>query len=281
VAERLWNAVWHGHVAVDSFVPLRHGLETGFRAPSLLEGARGRKVRGMGFSRWRNSYPFAGNWQLTSNSAPEEDFIEKEDRDKDRVRVLLERYGILFRELLQNESAPFRWSSLFRTLRLMELSGEILTGYFFHGVPGPQFISHKAFRSLQGKLPDDAVYWVSAVDPASPCGTTVGVLKSNLPRRIPGTHLVYHGPKLVLVSQRNGRRLSIHVSHDHDRLKEYWCVLHHLLERKFRPLRRVVVETINDAPAKGSPYLKSLAEEFDLSVDYKKVTLYQKRTLRK
>jgi ATP-dependent helicase Lhr and Lhr-like helicase len=286
VAGRLWNAVWQGHVAVDSFIPLRQGVETEFRIPTPPEGARGKKLRGMGFSRWRNSYPFAGNWQLISNSAPDDDVIEpdddvieKEERDKDRVRLLLERYGILFRELLQNESAPFRWASIFRASRLMELSGEILTGYFFHGVPGPQFISHKTLRALQGKLPDDAVYWISAVDPASPCGTALELLKSSLPRRIPGTHLVYHGPKLVLVSQRNGRRLSIHVSHDHDRLKEYWCVLHHLLERKSSPLRRIIVETINDEPAKGSPYLKSLAEEFDLSVDYKRVTLYQKRTL--
>jgi hypothetical protein len=62
----------------------------------------------------------------------------------------------------------------------------------------------------------------------------------------------------VLVSQRNGRTLSIHVSHDHDRLKDYWCVLQHLLERTSSPLRRIIVETINDEPAKGSPYLKSL-----------------------
>jgi ATP-dependent Lhr-like helicase len=128
VAERLWSAVWKGHVAVDSFIPLRLGVVTDFRTPSSLEGARGRKLRGMGFSRWRNSYPFAGNWQLTSNSAPDDDVIapdddviEKEERGKDRVRLLLERYGILFRELLQNESAPFRWASIFRALRLMEL----------------------------------------------------------------------------------------------------------------------------------------------------------------
>jgi ATP-dependent Lhr-like helicase len=197
------------------------------------------------------------------------------------VRLLLERYGILFRELLQNESAPFRWSALFKALRLMELSGEVLAGYFFHGVPGPQFISHKAFATLQRKLPDHAVYWISAVDPASLCGTPLGVLKSSLPRRMAGTHLVYHGSKLVLVSQGNGRKLSIHVPNDHDRLRDYWCVLHHLLERKFQPLRRIIVETINAEQAPCSPYLESLAEEFDLSVDYKKATLYRKRTVTK
>jgi ATP-dependent Lhr-like helicase len=280
VAERLWKGVWLGLVTVDSFIPLRQGVETGFRTPSAPEGARGRRLRRMGFSRWRNAYPFAGNWQLASKSPPDDDLIEKEERDKDRVRLLLERYGILFRELLQNESAPFRWASIFRALRLMELSGEILTGYFFQGVPGPQFISHEAFRALQGKLPDDAVYWVSAIDPASLCGTTLGTLKGSLPRRLPGNHLVYHGHEPVLVSQGHGRKLNIQVPHDHKHLKDYWCVFHHLLQRKFQPLHRIVVESINDGQANASPYLRSLAEEFDLSVGYRKVTLYQKRVLR-
>ena len=56
-------------------------------------------------------------------------------------RLLLDRYGILFRELLQRELPAFRWSSVFRSLRIMELSGEILAGYFFHGIPGPHSLS--------------------------------------------------------------------------------------------------------------------------------------------
>ena len=140
-----------------------------------------------------------------------------------------------------------------------------------------QFISHEAFRMLQSKLPDHAVYWISALDPASLCGTSLDVLKGGLPRRIAGAHLVYHGHKLVLVSQGNGRKLTIHVPPDHEHLKEYWCVFHHLLERRFQPFRRIVVERINDAPANHSPFLEPLGKEFELSADYKKVTLYRKR----
>jgi hypothetical protein len=32
----------------------------------------------------------------------------------------------------------------------MELSGEVLSGYFFKDFPGPQFISSRAFQTLQG-----------------------------------------------------------------------------------------------------------------------------------
>lgn len=40
----------------------------------------------------------------------------------------------------------------------MELSGEILVGHFFSGIPGPQFMSHRAFRQLSRGLPEDAVF---------------------------------------------------------------------------------------------------------------------------
>ena len=49
----------------------------------------------------------------------------------------------------------------------MELSGEILVGHFFSGIPGPQFMSHRAFRQLPRGLPEDAVFWMCATDPAS------------------------------------------------------------------------------------------------------------------
>jgi len=48
-------------------------------------------------------------------------------------------------ELATRELAPLQWSKIFRTLQIMELSGEILSGYFFEGVPGLQFISQRGF----------------------------------------------------------------------------------------------------------------------------------------
>jgi ATP-dependent helicase Lhr and Lhr-like helicase len=139
----------------------------------------------------------AGNWMRVPWPDPGDDLLEKAERDKERVRLLLDRYGVLFRELLQNELPAFSWRNLFRTLRLMELSGEILTGYYFEGVDGPQFISKEAFRMLQAKFPRDRAYWICATDPASLCGSKLDALKGKLPRRVAGNHLVYHGTQLV------------------------------------------------------------------------------------
>jgi ATP-dependent Lhr-like helicase len=268
LAERLWQAVWRGRVTNDGFLCLRRGIETGFRMPSSVPETR--RIRR------RSPVPMPGNWQILSIPVPDDDLVEKEERCKERARLLLDRYGLVFKELLQNESPPFRWPSVFRALRLMELSGEVMTGYFFEGIPGPQFISHEAFRTLGKGMPEEAIYWMSAVDPASLCGISLQGLKGTLPRRVPGTHLVYHGSRLVLVSQRNGSALTFQVQPDDPRLDEYLEILHHLLNRKVQPIRRIIVETINEEMASRSPYLDFLRRNFDVSVGHRKVTLYRK-----
>jgi ATP-dependent Lhr-like helicase len=195
---------------------------------------------------------------------------------KDRARLLLDRYGILFRELLERELPAFQWRNVFRALRLMELSGEVLAGYFFHGIPGPQFISHQAFRRLQRKLPEDAVYWINATDPVSLCGIQLEAIKGSLPKRVNGTHLVYHGTRLVAISRRNGRNLTFNVPHDDPHLPEYISPLRHLLTRQFQPVPRISIETINDEEAVHSPYLDVLRTTFDVTIDHKNVILYRR-----
>jgi ATP-dependent helicase Lhr and Lhr-like helicase len=79
--------------------------------------------------------------------------------DKERARMVLARFGVIFRELLEHELPPLRWPRLFRALRLLELSGEIVAGHFFDGIPGLQFATHEAIRKLAHPLPSDRLYW--------------------------------------------------------------------------------------------------------------------------
>jgi ATP-dependent Lhr-like helicase len=278
LAGSLWNGVWKGEITNDTFAALRGAIETGFKVPEATFERPGRyRPIGRRFSRWKESLPFPGNWQRIVRPSRGDDLLEKEERNKDRARLLLNRYGILFRELLQNESPAFRWAAIFRALRLMELSGEVLTGYFFRGIPGPQFITHEAFRALQRQMREDVVYWVSAMDPVSLCGIPLLALKGKLPRRVAGTHLVYRGSTLVLVSQQNGKMLTFRVPPDDPRMLAYLEFLRVLSSREFRPQRRIVIETINEEPAGRSPYLDAFRTGFDVSVDYKKATLYSRQ----
>ncbi len=281
LAEMLWKEVWLGKLTNDTFASLRHGIENNFRvsdATAQISGGsrRRRHSQRTGFSMWKGSLPMAGNWMRIRWPKREEDLLERAEREKERVRLLLDRYGILFRELLQNELPAFSWGNIFRAVRLMELSGEVLTGYFFQGVPGPQFISHEAFRMLQRKFPEETVYWICATDPASVCGIRLDALKGKLPRRVPGTHLVYHGSKLVMESRRSAKTLIFHLPENAPHLQTYLGLLHHLLTRRFQPMRRIVIETINGEDASLSPYAEALKISFDVSPDFKNLILYQK-----
>ncbi len=282
LTDHLWEAVWRGEVSNDTFAALRRGIETQFKftkATSSKTGLQGRRHRAgqrISFSRWQASLPSIGKWFLLPINVNSEDLIEIEERVKDRVRVLLDRYGILFRELLKKELPSFQWGNIFRALSLMELSGEVLTGYFFRDISGPQFISHHAFRILQQKIPNDRVYWLNATDPASLCGAQLESLKRVLPKRVNGTHLVYHGTHLVVISQRNGHILTFNVTPEDPDLPQYFGFLDHLLNRKSRPLRRIIIDTINSEEAIQSPYLDSFRTTFDVLVDYRNVTLYRR-----
>jgi ATP-dependent Lhr-like helicase len=158
----------------------------------------------------------------------------------------------------------------------MELSGEVMSGVFFHGVPGPQFISHRALHRLQRKLPEDAIYWINAADPASLCGIQLDSIRGMLPARIPTTHLVFRGNRLVVVSKRNGKDLAFQTPPEDPDLPEYMVSLRHLLTRKFQPVRRISMETINGERAPQSAYVSILRKCFDVTVDYRNVTLYRK-----
>ena len=284
LSEDLWDAAWQGSVSTDTFMSVRRGLENKFQVPdfgaaSVQKRNRHRRPGARSsFTKWKGALPFAGNWFRLSSPESSDDLIEIEERKKDRVRLLLDRYGILFRELLTKETPPFQWSSLFRSLRLMELSGEILAGYFFHGIPGPQFISHRAFRMLQRKIPDDRIFWINAVDPASLCGISLDVFKGSLPKRLPSTHLVYKGRDLAMVSEGHGKSLTFHVPPDDPRLHEILAPLRHLFTRRFKPLRRITIEKINGEEAPRSPFLDALRISFEVLVDYKKVTLFSSVT---
>jgi ATP-dependent Lhr-like helicase len=256
--ELLWKEAWKGNVTSDSFRDIRKGVLTGFSGQTFTNDER-LMSRRSGFNRWKVSRPLEGHWLRIDPLPQEQDLLETEELVKDRVRQLLKRFGILARPLLTNELPPFQWRAVFRSLRMMELSGEVLSGYFFEGIPGPQFVSPEAFRMLRELLPQDAIFWINAADPISPCGLGLGGL-SGLPSRIASTHLVYHGSRLVMVSKRQGKNLELMVPSDDKHLAGYFALFKDLLGREFNPVRKIVIEMVNDEPAMKSPYLEPLKQ---------------------
>jgi ATP-dependent helicase Lhr and Lhr-like helicase len=278
---RLWEGVWHGLVSNDSAAALRKGIISKYQPPNLPQPTvqghpEGRRLSRKPLERWIGSGLFAGNWYRLPEATPTDDLLEEEERAKDRVRLLLDRYGLLFRELLQNEAPMFQWPRVFRALRLMELSGEVLSGIFFHGIQGLQFISPRAFRMIQRDLPEDAVWWVNAYDPAAPSGLALDALKGSFPRRVPTNFLVFRGQDLVLTLLREGKELNFSVPPEDARLQEYLAPLQVIITRRFQPVMQVVIDKINGVEVNHSPYVKVLEQNFNVAKDGKKLFVSRK-----
>jgi ATP-dependent Lhr-like helicase len=274
LARRLWSLAWRGEISNDGFAAVRRALLTGFE-PAEPEGERPQAPRRgrLRFDRWRSTRPFGGVWYRLPPPEQPADALEREEAGKDRARLVLGRYGVVFREILERELPALRWGGLFRALRLMELSGEVAAGEFFAGVSGLQFATPAALERLGRGLDEDRVWWTNACDPASPCGLALEGLPPRLPRRVPGSHAVFHGARLVLVSDKRGRSLRFTVGAEDPRLPDYLGFLDAALTRSASPARARAIETINDEPAAASPYAAAFARRFHVARDARALTV--------
>jgi ATP-dependent Lhr-like helicase len=169
----LWRLASMGCVTNDSFAPLRL-LSTSAEARRAVEApaaARSLTKRDANVrARLRSS--LAGRWSvLATGRSPQAD-------DDDPVRSLalklLERNGILTREMLALESIPTSWGDLVFALRRLEYGGTIRRGYFVRGLSGEQYALPEALELLRASRSlnpaREAPIALSAADPANPYG---------------------------------------------------------------------------------------------------------------
>jgi ATP-dependent Lhr-like helicase len=88
------------------------------------------------------------------------------------AKLLLERYGVVFRDLIAREKNLPPWRDLLRAFRQLEDRGEIRGGHFVRGFVGEQFALPHAIESLRAirKESDNESLSLSAVDPLNLAG---------------------------------------------------------------------------------------------------------------
>jgi ATP-dependent Lhr-like helicase len=184
VEEALSQLAALGLVTSDSFDGLRALLVPSNKRPTFgrAGGKRRRRTNlasiefagrwSLFRSRWKqippnnfdavNSAEDSGCINASNGAGPREAAIEK------FARVLLRRYGIVFRRLLERESFPVTWYKLGRIYRRWEAHGEIRGGYFVGGVSGEQFALPEAIgllRSIRKSSSNGELITLSAADP--------------------------------------------------------------------------------------------------------------------
>ena len=171
VEEALSQLAALGLVTSDSFDGLRALLVPSNKRPTFGRNTAKRRrktnLASIEFAgRWsllpRSGGSFQQPWSAANGAGPREAAIEK------FARVLLRRYGVVFRRLLERESFPVTWYELGRIYRRWEARGEIRGGYFVGGVSGEQFALPEAIgllRSIRKSSSNRELITLSAADP--------------------------------------------------------------------------------------------------------------------
>jgi len=220
VVGALWDLVWGGLVTNDSIAPVRALVSGGGAAHKTRRAApRGRYARmraGRPAMPSRTGPPIAaGRWSLV---------LSREDdptrRAHARAEAFLERHGVLTRGALDTERVTGGFAGVYRVLRAMEESGQVIRGYVVDGLGAAQFAARgavdrlRALSTSDGATPVDQLDAVvlAAADPAQPYGAAlpwpnaVGAGKHRPGRKAGALAVLVDGAPALYV-ERGGRSL--------------------------------------------------------------------------
>ena len=160
VETALWELVASGVVTADGFDNLRALLDPRRRA-------------GHGSGRTTRPRHSAGRWTLLHRH---DESTGSDDVPEAACRMLLQRYGVVFREVLARESILPRWRDLLVAFRRLEDRGEVRGGRFVSGLVGEQFalpIAVESLRAFRHARTTGETVVVSAADPLNLVGILV------------------------------------------------------------------------------------------------------------
>ena len=116
----------------------------------------------------------AGRWALTrrARAAAEVPGALAAPHVEHIARVLLRRWGVVFRKLLEREDGLPPWRELYYVYRRLEARGEVRGGRFVSGFSGEQFALPDAVAALRksAKTPGNERVSISAIDPLNLAG---------------------------------------------------------------------------------------------------------------
>jgi ATP-dependent Lhr-like helicase len=158
--DALGELVACGLVTADSYAGMRALLTPANRKTNAAK-RRGKAAYDMSS---------AGRWSLLTRrvvTTIDQPSIEK------LARILLRRYGVVFKRLLPRESFQLPWRDLLKVYHRLEQRGEIRGGRFISGLSGEQFALPEAvgmLRAMRRAPSDGAMVSVSAADPLNLVG---------------------------------------------------------------------------------------------------------------
>jgi ATP-dependent Lhr-like helicase len=169
VEAALWELVTAGLVTADGFDNLRALIDPRRRA-------------GQGSGRSARPRHSSGRWALlysglsSGTHGEGADSAHRNRAVEATCKMLLARYGVVFRDLLARETIVPKWRELLLAFRRLEDRGEVRGGRFVSGFIGEQFalpVAVESLRALRKQEPAGETITLSAADPLNLVGILV------------------------------------------------------------------------------------------------------------
>ena len=271
----LWELARRGLATNDQFEVVRKGEEDPVGQTGSNSRPTSRTLMKQG-RRPRAPEKAEGRWSLIPWARP-----DVEMQTVFLAHMLLQRYGIVAREVAAQEKAAPPWRILYEVLSRLEWSGKVRRGYFVEALSGAQFGLPEAVQGLQDRVlavtAQEPVVLLHSLDPANLYGSGAPLPLSRqggeprpFSRRL-GNWLVMHAGKPILLIEQQGKRLQALAGVDPGLLTQAVATLPRLLQHGLS--RKITVESWNDEPATSSPG-RALLEEAGFVRDYQALTFY-------
>jgi ATP-dependent Lhr-like helicase len=260
--DTLWGLVWKGIVTNDTFRTLRAYLSAGITRSDRRAPQRGFR------SRRESPRTAEGRWSLLSSlvaRAP-----TPTERANAWAQQLLQRYGVVTREVAVVERIAGGFSALYDVFKALEEAGRIRRGYFVSGVSAMQFAGQgvlEQLRQLRRTPEHPEVVMLAATDPANPYGALLKWNPSSgqgrTPARAAQALVILVDGALGAYLTRGGRLLSVFAPDaEPDRTRVLAAVAAELQKLGSQPERRgLLLAEIDGAAAEThalSPHLRAV-----------------------
>ena len=187
VCRAIWHLVWCGELTCDTFECIRHAnfqvtlsdcydlantswkiVDKRIPAELAIKHIKNRKLD-----------PRLGRWTATERLVPSGNIISEKEMIKKWAQLLLVRWGIVSRDIIDSEICSPSWGKLVPELKRLELLGKLSRGYFIEHHNGEQYGLPEAIELLRdcrarrsdgkelGYLPDEPIFSISGRDPAN------------------------------------------------------------------------------------------------------------------
>jgi ATP-dependent Lhr-like helicase len=263
ILDEIWRMVWNGEITNDTLTPLR-SQRAGQKSSNRSSRLSSNRFRSRRAARLPGS---EGRWSLFHHADTVS--ISPTERQTRFVQQLLQRHGIVTREMLSRESFVGGFSGLYPVLKAMEEAGRIRRGYFVAGLGGAQFAApgvEDLLRNHRDEAEDACPVIMAATDPANPWGAALNwpaSTDSARPQRTAGARVIVDNGSLLAYLNRTGTAVTTFMDdaesgHEDRENRRGMQAVAAALAGLASPGRSLLIKRIDGKSAAESPLAESL-----------------------